>query len=61
MAPLKYLSNIWRNHEITLINYEINFILTQSANFFLIDAPIANQIPTFTITYTKLYVPFMTL
>ena len=37
-----------------LINCEINLILTLSANCFIIDAPINNQIPTFTITDTKL-------
>ena len=44
-----------------LINCEFNLILTCSATCFIIDAPIANHIPTFTITDTKLYVPVVTL
>ena len=28
MVPLKYLSNFWRTLEVTLINCEINLILT---------------------------------
>ena len=44
-----------------LTNAEINLILTWSASCFIIDAPIADQIPTFTITDTRLYVPFATL
>ena len=44
-----------------LINCEINLILTCFANCFTIDAPISNQVPTFTITDTKLYVPVVTL
>ena len=31
------------------------------AKLFLIDAPINNQIPSFTMSYTKLYVPVVTL
>ena len=30
--PLKYLSNSWRPLEMSLINYEINLILTWSNN-----------------------------
>ena len=44
-----------------LINCGINFILTWSKNCFLFAGTIANQEPTFTITYTKLYVPVVTL
>ena len=55
MVPLKYLTNFWRTLEILLINCEINLIITSSANCFIIDAPIDNQIPIFTITNTKLY------
>ena len=32
MVKLKYLSNFWRTPEMPLINCEINFILTCSAN-----------------------------
>ena len=44
-----------------LINCEINLILTLSARSFIIDAPIAGQESTFTITDTKLYVPVVSL
>ena len=44
-----------------LINCEINFILTCSANCFIIDAPGNNHIPIFTMTDSKLYVPVVTL
>ena len=44
-----------------LIKCEINLILTWSARCFIIDASIAGQEPTFTITDTKLHVPVLTL
>ena len=53
MVPLKYLSNFWRTLEMSLINWEINLIVSWSVNCFIIDVPIANQIPTFTIIDTK--------
>ena len=31
MAPLKYLSNFWRTLEMSLINCEVNLILTWSS------------------------------
>ena len=60
-VPLKYLSNFWRTLEMTLIDCEINFILTWSNRCFTIDNPIDNQEPTFAITDTKLYGPVVTL
>ena len=33
MVPLKYLSNFWRTLEMSLINCEVNLILTWSADF----------------------------
>ena len=59
--PLKYLSNFWRTLEMPLINCEVNFVLTWSANCVIIYTNVANQIPTFTITETNLYVPVVTL
>ena len=47
MAPLKYC--------------EINRILTWSETCFIIHASINNEVPTFTITVTKLYVPVVSL
>ena len=61
MEPLKYLSNFWRTLEMTLINCEINFILTWSANSFIIDDSVNNQVPTFALLDTQLYVPVVTL
>ena len=61
MVPLKYLRNFWRTLEIPLVNCEINLILTCSANSFIISNSINNQVPKFTITDTKLYVPVVTL
>ena len=60
MVPLKYLSNFWRTLEIPLINCEIKFILTWSANCAISNSA-ANQARTFAITDTKLYVPAVTL
>ena len=61
MVPLKYLSNFWGTLEMPLTNCEINITLTWSANFFIIDDPISNQIPTFTTTDSKLYAPVVTI
>ena len=44
-----------------LINFEINLLLTWSGNSFLVAGTAANQVLTFTITDTKLYVPVVTL
>ena len=61
MVPLKYFSNFWRTLEMPLINCEVNLILTWSADYAIIYTDVANQIPTFTITETNLYVPVVTL
>ena len=61
MVPLKYLSNFWRTLEISLVNCEVELILTWSAGFVIIYTDVANQNPTFTITETNLYVPVVTL
>ena len=60
-VPLKYLSNFWRCLEISLINCEINLILTSSNRYFITDNFIDDQVPTFRITDTKLYVPVVNL
>ena len=57
MVPLKYLSNFWRTLEMPLINSTIEIILDWLANCVIISINIANQVPTFTITATNLYVP----
>ena len=61
MVPLKYLSNFWRTLEMPLINCEIELILDWSANCAIIYTDLNNQVPTFTITETNLYVPAVTL
>ena len=61
MVPLKYLSNFWRTLEMPLINCEVELILNWSRNCVISSTNITNQIPTFTITETNLYVPVVTL
>ena len=61
MAPLKYLSNVWRTLEVSLINCEVELILNWSANVVIIYTDVNNQVPTFTITETNRYVPVVTL
>ena len=61
MVSLKYLSNFWRTLEMSLINCDINLILTWSRNCVIVSTNIANQNATFEITDTKLYVPVVTL
>ena len=61
MVPLKYVSNFRRTLEISLINCEINLILTWSVNCLLVAGTVANQAPIFTVTDTKLHVPLVTL
>ena len=61
IVPLKYLSNIWRTLEMPLINCKIEIILDWSTNCVIIYTNVANQVPTFTITETNLYVPVVTL
>ena len=58
IVPLKYSSNFWKTLEMTLINCEVNRILTWSK-----DCVITNSIGEgkFAITKTKLYVPVVTL
>ena len=61
MVPFKYLSQYWRTFEIRLINCETNFIVTCSANWFTMHAPVNNQVSTFAITDPKGYAPIVTL
>ena len=61
MVPLKYLSNFWRTLEMPLINCEVNLILTWSSTCVVIATGVQNQVATFAITDTKLYVPVVTL
>ena len=61
MVRLKYLSNFWRTLEMPLINCELELILDLSASCVIIYTNVANQVPTFTIAETNLYVPVVTL
>ena len=46
---------------MSLINCEVELILTWSANCVIIYTDNANQVPTFTITDANLYIPVVTL
>ena len=61
MVPLKYLSNFCKTLEMPLINREINLILTCYTDWYIIDAPIADQISVFTISDKKRNVSVVTL
>ena len=61
MVPSRYLSNLWRTLEMSLINCEISVILTWSESCLIINAPVDNQVTIFAITDMKLYVPVATL
>ena len=61
MVPLKYLSNFWRTLEVLFINCDVKLILTWSASCVTINTNVANQLLTFEITDTSIYVPVVTL
>ena len=61
MVPLKCLSNFWGALEMPLINCEVELIFDWSANCVIIYTDDNDQVPTFTITETNLYVPVDTL
>ena len=46
---------------MSLMNCEVNIVLTWSANCVIVSTNVANQGATFTITETELYVPVVTL
>ena len=59
VVPLKYLGNFCL-YLMPLINGEIELILDWSENCVIIYTNLDNQVPTFTITETNLYVPVVT-
>ena len=61
IVTLKYLSKFWITLEMPLIKCEVQLILNWSENWVIISTNVANQVPTFTITETNLYVPVVTL
>ena len=56
-VPLKYLSNFWRNIEMSLMNCQINLMLTWSSTCVITNSTCARIL---TITDTKLYVSVVT-
>ena len=58
IVPLKYLYNFCKTLEKSLINYEVNLILTWSSTCVVTNSTGAGR---FAITDTKLYVPVLTL
>ena len=59
---LKYVSNSFRSLEIPLVNYKIGLELTWHKDCMISSAnAAANQVVSFLITDTKLYVPIVTL
>ena len=58
LVEIKYLTNFWRTLEMSLINCEVNLILTWSSTCVITNSKGAG---TFAITDTKLYVPAVTL
>ena len=62
VVPLKYVSNFFRSLEMPLVNCEIDLELTWHKDCMISNAnAAAGQIVSFMITYTKLYVPVVTL
>ena len=51
----------WRTHAMPLINCEIELILISSKNCTIIYTNVDDEVHTFTITETNLYVPTVTL
>ena len=60
MASLEYLNKFWRTVEISLINFEINLILTWPSNCVIKPSAI-DQAKTLTLSDAKLYVPLVNL
>ena len=61
MVPLKYISNFWITLEMPLINCHINLSLNWSKKRIIVVTDVTDQIITFSITDTKLYVPAVTV
>ena len=62
VVPLKYVSNFFRSLDMPLVNCKIDLELTWHKDCMIASAnAAANQVVSFMITNTKLYVPFVTL
>ena len=57
IVPLKYLRNVWVTFEMSLINCEVNLILTWSSTCVITNCTGAGR---FAINDTKLFVPVIT-
>ena len=57
-VPLKYLDNFWRTLKMSLINCEVNLIVTWTQNWVISSVTRKTKFAT---TYTKPYVPAETL
>ena len=57
-VPLKYVTNFWRNLEMSLVNCEINLNLICSEDWVISST---TGVIEFAITDAKLYVPIVTL
>ena len=53
IVPLKYLSNFWRDFEISLSNCEINLSLNWPENCVMVTTKLADQATKFSITDTS--------
>ena len=60
-VPFKYLSKFWKTLKMSLINCEIDLMHPWSANCVISPNAAADQIRTFAITDTKLYIPVATV
>ena len=60
MVSLKLLSNFWGALEMSLIDCEIDLILTWYANCVIVYTDVAGQGAKFSITETDIYVPVVT-
>ena len=58
MVPLKRLSNFWRTLEMSLINCEVDLILTWPSTCVITNS---TGVGTFKITDTKQYITVVTL
>ena len=61
MAPLRYLSILWRPLEILWINCEINLDINWSKECVIVATAVAGQDASFSVTDRKRYVPVVTL
>ena len=61
MVPVKHLCNFWINFEMPLINFEVNLILTWSANSLPSNSGYQETIFAITIREAKLYVVVVSL